>query len=161
ERTLLLDHGWRDRDALSFSCDMEAYRQYILNSKAEITDAKEQHTRRRSGCCSEQSATYHQAHHPEDTQETEYNRILPKGHGQYGISTMDEAVSAIEAINNDYESHRKGAAEVARSYFSHDVVLAHLLAELGITGRTPTVRGVSDRPSISLNLVADLSGHTG
>src|SRR5262249_41110333 len=58
DRTLLLSHGWNVRDALSFSHDLNAYRRYILESKAEFTVAKDQNIRLRTGWFSDRSATY-------------------------------------------------------------------------------------------------------
>jgi GT2 family glycosyltransferase len=45
---------------------------------------------------------------------------------------MDEILAAVEAVNADYERHRRAAWALAREYFSHDVVLGRLLRELGL-----------------------------
>src|SRR5262249_44382269 len=41
-RELLLSHGWKFREPLTFSQDLDEYRRYILQSKAEFTVAKDQ-----------------------------------------------------------------------------------------------------------------------
>jgi hypothetical protein len=38
----------------------------------------------------------------------------------------------VDAINSDYERHCLAAREIAREYFSYDVVLPRLLAEAGL-----------------------------
>src|SRR5258708_40365541 len=41
-------------------------------------------------------------------------------------------VGAVEAINCDYERHSRSASDLAREYFSHEVVLSNLLSEIGL-----------------------------
>ena len=46
---------------------------------------------------------------------------------------MDEILSAIDAINSDYEHHSRSAREIAREYFSDDVVLPRMLKHAGVS----------------------------
>ncbi|HEY6111776.1 MAG TPA: hypothetical protein VIV62_04620, partial [Chthoniobacterales bacterium] len=131
----LENNGWRLRDAMTFS-DADGYRAYIQNSRAEFTVAKEQNVVLRSGWFSDRSATYLAAGRPVITQETGFSNILPTGAGLFGFRTMDEILAAVGAINSDYERHRRAAAEIARDYFSHDVVLSAILAHTGISKRS-------------------------
>src|SRR5262249_9995307 len=98
-RSLLLSHKWQVRDALGFSQDLNAYRQYITESKAEFTVAKDQNVRLRTGWFSDRSATYLASGRPVVTQETGFSNVLPAGQGLFGFSNTDEALGAIEAIN--------------------------------------------------------------
>jgi hypothetical protein len=132
DRRLLEDHGWRVRPALSFSCDVDDYRRYITQSRGEFTVAKDQNVRLRSGWFSERSAQYLAAGRPVITQETGFSNVLPTGEGLFGFSKMDDIVAAVESIRKDYERHRRAAAEVAREYFSYEVVLKKMLNELGV-----------------------------
>src|SRR5262249_17989579 len=132
-RQLLVNHGWRVRSALDFSQDIDSYRKYILQSKAEFTVAKDQNIRLRTGWFSDRSATYLAGARPVVTQETGFSNILPTGEGLFAFSTLDEAAAAIESINSNYERHRKAAKEIAQEYFSHDVVLTRLLSDVGIS----------------------------
>jgi hypothetical protein len=45
---------------------------------------------------------------------------------------MDEALSAVEAVEADYARHSEAARAVAKEYFSSDVVLRKLLADIGL-----------------------------
>ena len=137
---LLEEHGWLVRDSLEFSRDLDAYRQYIGTSHGEFTVAKDQNVRLRSGWFSERSATYLAAGRPVVTQDTGFGAVLPTGEGLFGFSTMEEILSSISAIEANYESHSRTAAAIAREYFSHDVVLGHMLDELGIPYRRLTSR---------------------
>ena len=137
-RKLLEKNGWRVRDALAVSGDLETtgdlapYRRYISTSRAEFTVAKDQNVRLKSGWFSDRSATYLAAGRPVVTQDTGFGSILPTGEGLFSFTTKDEALTAIETINSDYDRHRRAAREIARQYFAHDAVLGALLDDLRI-----------------------------
>lgn len=132
DEKLLKSKGWRVRPATPLSDDIDRYREYIANSRGEFTVAKDQNVRLRSGWFSDRSATYLAAGRPVITQETGFSNILPAGEGLFAFATMDDIISAVESINADYERHRRAAAEVAREYFSYEVVLKGMLNELGV-----------------------------
>jgi hypothetical protein len=132
DKRLLESHGWRVRDALSISRDLDPYHRYIAGSRGEFTVAKDQNIRLRSGWFSERSAQYLAAGRPVVTQETGFSNVLPTGKGLFGFSTMDEILAAVDCINSDYARHSNAAAEVAREYFNYDVVLPRILAEVGV-----------------------------
>jgi hypothetical protein len=132
DREMLEANGWRVRRALDFSTDLDAYRQYLADSRGEFTVAKDQNVRLRSGWFSERSAQYLATSRPVVTQETGFSNVLPTGRGLFGFSTLEEAVDAIQRINADYERHSRAAAGLAREYFASDVVLRRMLTELGL-----------------------------
>jgi len=143
DRRLLEDHGWRVRPAMPFSQDLDAYRRYIGESRGEFTVAKDQNVRLRSGWFSDRAATYLAAGRPVINQETGFSNILPTGEGLFTFSTIDDVMAAVEAINADYERHRRAARRIARECFGHDVVLARMLRDLGVTppgAATPAAR---------------------
>ena len=132
ERQTLEEHGWRVRDALSFSLDLDAYRCWVTTSRGEFTAAKDQNIRLRSGWFSDRSATYLACGRPVVTQDTGFASVLPTGAGLFAFSNLDEAAAAIESIEADYAAHSSAASLVARDYFSSDVVLTRLLKEVGV-----------------------------
>src|SRR6185312_16096250 len=103
------------------------YRDYITASRGEFTVAKDQNVRLRTGWFSDRSATYLAAGRPVICQETGFSNVFPTGEGLFGFTTMDEILAAIDAVNSDYERQSRAAEEVAREYFSHEVVLGSLL----------------------------------
>jgi hypothetical protein len=125
--TLLETNGWHVRDSLTFSYDVDSYRDYVLNSRGEFTVAKDQNVRLRSGWFSERSAQYLAAGRPVIMQDTGFSNVLPTGQGLFAFSTMDEILSAVDQINSNYERHCQAASEIARQYLSYDVVLPRLL----------------------------------
>ena len=132
EKRVLQSHGWGVRNPLEFSGDLDRYRGYIRGSRGEFTVAKDQNIRLRSGWFSDRSATYLAAGRPVITQETGFSKVLPTSKGLFAFSTLQEITSAVEAINKDYDRHRWAALEIARAYFSHEVVLGRLLSDLGL-----------------------------
>jgi hypothetical protein len=132
DRRLLEDHGWNIRPAMEFSTDLNAYRRYICESRGEFTVAKDQNVRLRSGWFSERSAQYLAAGRPVITQDTGFGNVLPTGRGLFAFSTMDDILAAVDAVNSDYELHRRAASELAREYFNYDVVLPGMLSEVGL-----------------------------
>jgi hypothetical protein len=131
-KAMLETRGWRVRHALDFSNDPEAYREYVTGSRGEFTVAKDQNVRLRTGWFSDRSATYLAAGRPVVTQETGFSDFLPTGEGLFGFSDVEEAAEAVGRIDADYDAHRRGARRIAREYFSHDVVLPKLMAEVGV-----------------------------
>lgn len=124
--------GWNPIRALSFSKDLDAYRQFLTSSRGEFTVSKDQYVRMRTGWFSNRSNTYLAAGLPVITQETGFSKYLPAGQGLFGFSTMEEILAAVDSINADYEKHCRAALEIGREYFGHDVVLKRMLAELGL-----------------------------
>lgn len=161
DQARLLSHGWRFRDALSFSNDLNAYREYIVRSKAEFTVAKDQNIRLRTGWFSDRSATYLAAGRPVVTQETGFSNILPTGQGLFAFSDMDEALASIYSINADYGHHRRAASEIAREYFAHDVVLTQLLSEAGVDRPMLSCTKRHHAGDISVNVVGAMGSDIG
>jgi GT2 family glycosyltransferase len=146
DQRLLESHGWQVRPGLGVSQDLDVYRDYIGGSRAEFTVAKEQNIRLHSGWFSDRAATYLAAGRPVVTQETGFSRIFPTGAGLFAFSTMDELTAAVDTINSDYEKHRRAAQEIAREFFSHEVVLGKILRELGVS--LPSAAAASKHGSV-------------
>ena len=129
---MLRSKGWDVLDSLTFSADTECYKDYLLGSRGEFTVAKDQNVRLNTGWFSDRSATYLAAGRPVVTQGTGFANTLPTGEGLFSFTSTEEAVAAIEAINGDYEAHRRAAWEIANDYFRSDVVLKRLLQDIGL-----------------------------
>src|SRR5215470_20420909 len=99
------------------SLDPWPYRDYIRESAAELSVAKEMVVRLHSGWFSERSACYLAAGRPVVTQDTGFSRVLPTGEGLFAFRTIDDIPAAIDAINADYERHSRAARAIAEQYF--------------------------------------------
>jgi hypothetical protein len=133
DQGLLERNGWQVRPAADVSSDLDAYREFIRQSRGEFTVAKDQNVRLRSGWFSERSAQYLAAGRPVITQDTGFGNALPTGEGLFSFTTIDDILSAVDAINADYERHSRAASAIARDYFSYDVVLARMLDAVGLS----------------------------
>ncbi len=131
EYSLLISNGWKLIDSPSFTTDPWPYRDYIMSSRGEFTFAKDQNVRLRSGWFSERSACYLAAGRPVITQDTGFGCSLPTGEGLFAFNTMDDILSAFEAINCNYKKHSKMAKAIAEEYFRAETVLQKLLNDLG------------------------------
>jgi hypothetical protein len=132
ERELLEGKGWRVLSAALLSSDLDAYRSYLHASRGEFTVAKDQNVRLRTGWFSDRSASYLSAGRPVITQETGFSGIFPTGAGLFSFTNLEEIVGAVEEVNSDYARHCRAASDLAREYFSFDVVLRGLLREIGV-----------------------------
>jgi hypothetical protein len=114
------------------SLDPWPYRDYIRDSGAELSVAKDMYARLGSGWFSERSACYLAAGRPVVTQDTGFSRVLPTGEGLFAFCKLDDILSAIDAINSDYERHSRAARALAEQYFKAETVLAKVLEQLGL-----------------------------
>jgi GT2 family glycosyltransferase/glycosyltransferase involved in cell wall biosynthesis len=149
DQATLVERGWHLRSAEGFSSDIDGYRRYIQESSGEFSVAKEQNVAFRTGWFSDRSATYLASGRPVVMQDTGFGEALPTGCGLVAFSTPDEAASALEAVQGDYDRHAAGAREIARSHFSHEVVLGAMLEVLDIplkSGHRPQGQGPPPRP---------------
>jgi hypothetical protein len=129
---LLEASGWRVRDALALSNDLDPYRDYVRLSRGEFTVAKDQNIRLRSGWFSDRSACYLAAGRPVVTQDTGFGAAVPVGRGLFAFRTMEEIVESFGRITADYALHARAARELALEYFDADRVLGQILRHLGV-----------------------------
>ena len=132
ERGLLESNGWRLTHAHAFTTDPWAYRDYVQTSRGEFTVAKDQNVRLRSGWFSERSACYLAAGRPVVTQDTGFGTVLPTGEGLFAFNTMEDIITAFEAIHADYDRHSRAARRLAEEYFRAETVLANVIEDLGL-----------------------------
>jgi hypothetical protein len=128
----LKDLGWELVNSVDVSSDLERYRDYIRNSRAEFTVARDQYVRPCTGWFSDRSACFLAAGRPVITQETGFSAHLPSGEGLFGFTTMGDVLAAIDAIESDYARHCRAAQEIAREYFAAEKVLARLMDCAGL-----------------------------
>lgn len=133
DQARLESFGWRIVPPLQMSLDIfGAYPQYFRDSRAQFTVAKDQNVRLRSGWFSERDVCYLASGKPVVTQDTGFSNILPTGEGLFGISTMEQALAAIERINSDYPRQCQMARQIAVEYFDAKKVAAKFLGDLGL-----------------------------
>jgi hypothetical protein len=127
-----LAHGWGVRDGMVLSRDVWGYRDYIRGSRGEFTVAKDQNVLLKSGWFSERAACYLAAGRPVITQDCGASRYLPVGGGLLTFETEADILAAVEAVESDYDSHRRAARRIAEEHFDACLVLGGMLKEMGL-----------------------------
>ena len=124
--------GWQIVSPDEISVDHRRYVDYVQGSKGEFTVAKDQYVRLNTGWFSDRSACYLAAGRPVITQQTGFTRLYGNGPGLLAFQTLEEGREAVQAINADYSTHCRGAAEIGREIFEAETVLRSLLARAGV-----------------------------
>lgn len=130
-RKLLESHRWHLADPVEISRDMHRYNAYIRQSRGEFTVAKDQNIRLKSGWFSDRSACYLAAGRPVINQETGFSNHLPTGKGLFSFQTMDDILSAVDAIETDYAGQCRAARQIAEEYFAAEKVLGQVMDQIG------------------------------
>jgi hypothetical protein len=131
-KSLLASRGWHQRDSLQISADVDRYRSYIQQSRGEFTVARDQYTRPNTGWFSDRTACYLAAGRPVVTQETGFSKFLPTGKGLYSFKTMDDILSAVDAIESDYSANCQAARDIACEYFEAEKVVGSMMERAGL-----------------------------
>ena len=124
---LLSHYGWKVVDPAERCHDMDSYRDYILQSKAEWSVAKGGYAVSRPGWFSCRSACYLAAGRPVIVQDTGFDKVLPVGEGVVSFNTVEEAMEKISDVEANYALHSRRASEIAIEYFDSDKVLRQLV----------------------------------
>ena len=127
ERRLMEEHGWRIQNSGDVAGTPELYQQYIQRSHGEFSCAKPSCMKWQNAWVSDRTLCYLASGRPVVVQDTGPSDILPNGLGMFRFSTIEQAVHALAAINEDYPRHRRAARELAESYFDGRRILSGLL----------------------------------
>lgn len=125
-------HGWQLRSPLEVTRDLDAYRQFIGQSRGEFSVASNIYNKTRGGWFSDRSAIYLAMGKPVIVQDTNAKRLLPAGAGFLPFQTQDDILAALEQVNGHYEHHCRAARRLAEEFFDANKLLRRLLAEVGV-----------------------------
>lgn len=128
-REQMLAAGWKLVDGYQVSSDPWIYREYLANSLAEWSVAKNAYVGSRSGWFSCRTACYLALGIPAIVQDTGFGCALPTGEGILPFSTVDEARSQIEFLVADPRRHERAALDIVYEYFDSTKVLNRLIDE--------------------------------
>ncbi|MFM7205723.1 MAG: hypothetical protein ACKO4T_03505 [Planctomycetaceae bacterium] len=123
----LESHGWRLVDPLAVAAGPDAFRDYIVGSKAEFMVPKQMYVDTRGGLLSDRSAAYLASGRPVLARDTGLADLYPLGAGLLAFATPAEAEAGVAAITAEYPRHCRAAREIAESAFDSDRVLARFL----------------------------------
>jgi hypothetical protein len=127
----LRDKGWQlSKDLNCINNSMTYYVDYIKNSFAEFSVAKEAYVKAKTGWFSDRSACYLASGKPVVVQDTQWSKNIPSGKGLLSFTSLDSALEAVKEVSNDYKTHSIAAKEIANEYFDSGKVLAQMLEKL-------------------------------
>ena len=127
ERELMERHGWRVRLSREVAGTPEDYRRYIRGSRGEFSCAKPSCMRFQNAWVSDRTLCYLASGKPVVLQDTGPSRFLPNGEGMFRFSTLEQAATALAAVNDDYERHCRAARALAETYFDATRVVRGIL----------------------------------
>ena len=128
---LLQEKGWKIIEPDQALPTPWAYRDYLRESKAEWSVAKEGYVKSRSGWFSYRTECYLAQGRPAVVQDTAWSVHYPAGAGLIGFSNPDEALAGIEDVAADYDHHCRAARKLAEDYLDAGKVLSRLLDTVG------------------------------
>lgn len=132
DRRALLDHGWRVVSSRRHAGTPAAYRDYIHGSAAELSVAHGVYAETASGWFSDRTGAYLASGRPALVQDTGLGATLPLGEGLLTFDSIGQAADGVRRILADPSAHAQAARSLAEQHLDSDVVLARLLAALGL-----------------------------
>jgi hypothetical protein len=132
DRLTLEDHGWAIVDPRAVAATPQGFRDYLSASTAEFSVAQGVYVESGSGWFSDRTAAYLATGRPALVQDTSLGAELRPGEGMLTFSTLDEAVAGAERIAADPSGHAGAARRFAEEHLDSDLVIARLLAAIGL-----------------------------
>jgi hypothetical protein len=130
-RAELAESGWELVNPLAVTGTIEAYRDFIAHSKADLGIAKHAYVASRSGWFSDRSTCYLASGRPVLHQDTGYTEWLDVDDGVLPFSDMDSLVAALERVDSEYERHAAAARRIAEEHFQARIVIGDMLDAAG------------------------------
>ncbi len=130
-RERLRADGWELANPLEVTGKLDAYRDFIAASHADLGIAKHAYVASASGWFSDRSTCYLGSGRPVLHQETGFSEWLPTGEGVFAFSSADDVAAALEQIDRDYERHAVAARAIAEEHFEARIVIGDMLDEAG------------------------------
>ena len=118
EHELLGRKGWRLVDPWEDCNTPQKYRGYIQRSRGEFSCAKPSCMRLRNAWISDRTLCYLSSGKPAVVQHTGPSRFLPDAEGLFRFHSPEEAISAFEQIEADYNHQARKARELVEEFFN-------------------------------------------
>jgi hypothetical protein len=132
DREALESHGWAIVEPRAVAATPQGFRDYLSASTAEFSVAQGVYAESGSGWFSDRTAAYLAAGRPALVQDTAIGADLRPEEGLLAFSTLDEAVAGAERIAADPSAHAAMARRFAEQHLDSDLVIARLLAAIGL-----------------------------
>jgi hypothetical protein len=123
----LTRNGWRVRHSREVAGSPDAYRAYIQRSRGEFSCAKASCMAFQNAWVSDRTVCYLASGKPVVVQDTGPSSYLANGEGMFRFSSVDEAATALDAINSDYGRQCRAARDFAETQFDSKRILEGVL----------------------------------
>jgi Glycosyl transferases group 1 len=133
DREKLRAGGWRLVEPRRVAGDPSAFRDYLSRSLAEFSVAQPLYAETASGWFSDRTAHYLASGRPAVVEDTGVGARYSLGEGLLTFTNPEEAAVACGSVLAEPERHRAAARAFAERHLDSDVVLATLMAEIGVT----------------------------
>jgi hypothetical protein len=127
DRVMLLNHGWRVRDAWVVTGTPWDYQRYVQKSLGEFSCVKPSCVRLQNAWISDRTLCYLASGKPAVVEHTGASRFLPDREGLFRFRDVPEAVQCLSALSDDYERHCRLARGLAEEYFDAKKVVTKVL----------------------------------
>ncbi len=127
DRALLIEHGWRVKQAWTVAATPWQYQKYIQTSLGEFSCVKPSCVRLQNAWISDRTLCYLASGKPSIVQHTGPSRFLPDNAGLCRFRDLAEAARCLETVSTNYEQHCRLARAIAEEHFDAKKVAGHLL----------------------------------
>lgn len=132
DRQALESHGWAIVEPRAVAATPQGFRDYVSASMAEFSVAQGVYVESGSGWFSDRTAAYLASGRPALVQDTAIGVDLRPGEGMLTFSTLEEAAAGAERIAADLPANADAARRFAERHLDSDLVIARLLAAIGL-----------------------------
>jgi hypothetical protein len=116
DRDLFTRHGWAVVDAHKVTASPSAYRNYIRQSRGEISCPKPIFRELKTGGLSDRSACYLASGRPVLAEDTGISDHFPIVNGLVAFRNLEDAVAGVADIDGNYAHHSRVAREFAEGF---------------------------------------------
>ncbi|MBA2360238.1 MAG: hypothetical protein H0V79_04735 [Actinobacteria bacterium] len=127
ERKRLESHGWHVRPLWEETWGPAEYRAYVQGSRGEFSCAKPLYVRLETAMIHDRTLHYLASGKPAVVQHTGSSEYLPDAEGLFRFRDIDEAASALAAVEADYDAQCAHARALAQEHFAADAIASELL----------------------------------
>jgi hypothetical protein len=130
EHQMLIRNGWQVRPLTEdVSWTPEDYEAYVRSSRGEFSCAKPFYVLLNTTWLADRTLHYLASGKPAIVQHTGPSRFLPDAAGLFRFRSFGEAISALEAVEANYEHHCKEARALAEEFFDSHKVIGRVLEQ--------------------------------
>ncbi|ACD84514.1 Conserved hypothetical protein [Methylacidiphilum infernorum V4] len=129
-RRRFLAKNWQMVSSFPISANFDQYRNFIGQSRGEFSVVKSGYRRSNSGWFSDRTVCYLAMGKPAVIQDTGWSKIIYPGEGLFSFDSLDEAVKAIEKIEQDYSFHSFKARQLAEMLFDSTKVAWNMVERI-------------------------------